>query len=108
MPQNAPLPFIRVGDDQIIDDGDQCATSSEIFSTVHVWTKPDPPGVTLGRQIAGVIRGLMVTLALPGFDTEVQMFLDTRHMTDPDGSSHAVLNFHHFTTALELEATHGA
>jgi hypothetical protein len=42
---------------------------------------------------------------LPGFDTEVQTFLDTRHFTDPDGSSHALLNFHYLTTALETETT---
>jgi hypothetical protein len=50
VPQNAPLPFIRIGDDQIIEDTDPtCASSSEIFALVHVWTKPDPPDVQLGR-----------------------------------------------------------
>jgi hypothetical protein len=100
VPQNAPLPFLRVGDDQIIDDGDQCATSSEIFSTVHLWTKPDPPSAQLGRRIAGVLRTVLVALDLTDFDTEVQVFVDARHMTDADGSSHAVLTFHYFTTAL--------
>jgi hypothetical protein len=100
VPQNAPLPFIRIGDDQVMSDGEECASSSEIFALVHVWTKPDPPGVQLGRQIAGVIRDTLAPdLAIVGFDTVLAMFIDARHLTDPDGSSHAVLTFHYFTTA---------
>jgi len=106
VPQNAPLPFIRIGDDQIIEDSDECASGSEIFATVHVWTKPDPPSVQLGRQIAGVIRETLAPdLAIAGFDTVLARFQDTRLLTDPDGSSHAVLTFHYFTTAIETETS---
>jgi uncharacterized protein DUF3168 len=104
VPQNAPLPFIRIGDDQIINDDDDCASSSEIFAAVHVWSKPDPPSVQLGRQIAGAIRETLAPeLLIPGWDTVLALHLDTRHLTDPDGSSHAVLTFHLFVTAVEME-----
>ena len=102
VPQNAPLPFIRIGDDQVMQDmDDTCVSSSEIFALVHVWTKPDPPDVQLGRQIAGVIRDTLTAENLPiaGFDTVLVDFIDARHLTDPDGSSHAVLTFHVFATA---------
>jgi hypothetical protein len=99
VPQNAPLPFIRIGDDQILEDSTDCASGSEIFAQVHVWTKPDPPDVQLGRQMAGVIRDVLAAdLGLAGFDTVLALFVDTRHLTDPDGSSHAVMMFHYFTT----------
>lgn len=103
VPQNAPLPFIRIGDDQIIEDSDECVSASEVFALVHVWTKPDPPGVQLGRQIAGVIRDILAAddFGVEGFDTVLAMFLDARHLTDPDGSSHAVLTFHYFLTQTE-------
>jgi hypothetical protein len=114
VPQNAPLPFIRIGDDQIIEDSDECVSASEIFAAVHVWTKPDPPGVQLGRQIAAVIRETLAPVPdleleetgfqIPGFDTVVARFLDTRHLTDPDGSSHALLNFHYFATEALSDA----
>jgi hypothetical protein len=101
VPQNAPLPFIRIGDDQVMEDTDPtCAASSEIFAVVHVWTKPDPPDVQLGRQMAGVIRDTLApSLTIAGFDCELADFIDARHLTDPDGSSHAVLTFHYFATA---------
>jgi Protein of unknown function (DUF3168) len=101
VPQNATLPYLRIGDDQIIEDADPtCAVSSEIYALVHVWTKPDPPDVQLGRQMAGAIRDtLSPNLTIAGFDCELAEFIDTRHLTDPDGSSHAVLTFHFTATA---------
>ena len=104
VPQNAPLPFIRIGDDQVIEDSDECVSASELFAAVHVWTKPDPPSVQLGRQIAGVVRETLAPeFPIQGFDTVLARFMDARHLTDPDGSSHAVLTFHFLVTALETE-----
>jgi hypothetical protein len=99
VPQNAPLPFIRIGDDQVLEDSDECLSGSEIFAAVHVWTSPDPPDVLLGRRIAGVVRATLVDLVLAGFDLVLGEFVDTRHLTDPDGSSHAVLGFRYLATA---------
>jgi hypothetical protein len=100
VPQNAPLPFVRIGDDQVIADSEgPCGSQSEIFADVHVWTKPDPPDVQLGRIIAGVIRDTLAPdLTIVGHDTVMALFETARHLTDPDGSSHAVLTFHYFTT----------
>jgi Protein of unknown function (DUF3168) len=99
VPQNAPLPFVVIGEDQILEDSDECVSASEIFANVHVWTKPDPPQVQLGRRIAGVVRDLLsAAFPVTGFDTVLAEFVDTRHLTDPDGSSHAVLGFRYLTT----------
>lgn len=105
VPQNAPLPFIRIGDDQVLEDSDECVSASELYAVVNIWTKPDPPSVQLGRQIAGVIRDILADpdFLIPGFDTVIARFVDTRHLTDPDGSSHAVLTFHYALTTLETE-----
>jgi hypothetical protein len=98
-PENAALPLIKVGDDQVIEDGDECLEGSEIVAAVHIWTKPDPPDVQLGRQMAGLVRAILVDLDLAGFDVVLAEFTDTRHLTDPDGSSHAVLGFRYLATA---------
>jgi len=104
VPQNAPLPFIRIGDDQIAEESDDCVSASGVYAMVHIWTKPDPPGVQLGRQMAGLVRGLLAPdLLVAGFDVVLATYVDTRHLTDPDGSSHAVLNFHYSLTALQPE-----
>jgi hypothetical protein len=102
VPQNAPLPMIRIGDDQLMEDGDECVSASEIIATVHIWTNPEPPDVQLGRQIAAAVRDVLgVELALVGFDTVLGEFVNTMHLTDPSGSSHAVLSFRYLTTTLE-------
>jgi hypothetical protein len=103
VPQNAPLPFIRIGDDQVLEDSTDCASGSEIYAVAHVWTRPDPPGVQLARQMAGVIRDLLAdpeTFVVQDFDVIDALFVDTRHLTDPDGSTHAVITFHYALTAL--------
>jgi hypothetical protein len=101
-PQNVPLPYLLTGDDQILEDSDTCVSASEIAANVHVWTKPDPPDVQLGRLMAGAVRAALTgPLAIAGFDLVLAEFVDTRHFTDPDGSSHAVLAFRYLVTALE-------
>jgi hypothetical protein len=102
VPQNAPLPIIRIGDDQVLEDSTDCVSASELFATVHVWTRPDPPSVNLGRQIAGVIRDILTddSFTIAGFDVVLATFVDTHHLTDPEGSSHAVMSFHYDLTAL--------
>jgi len=99
VPQNAPLPYVVTGEDQILEDSDECVSASEIFANVHVWTAPDPPDVQAGRQIAGLVRALLVDLDVLGFDLVLGDFVDVRHFTDPDGSSHAVLGFHYLVTS---------
>jgi hypothetical protein len=103
VPQNAPLPFIRIGDDQVLEETTECVSASDLYATVHVWSKPDPPDVQLGRQIAGVIRDILTNqgMLIAGFDLVIATYVDTRHTTDPDGSSHAVLTFQYGLTALD-------
>lgn len=100
VPQNAPLPFIQIGQDQVLEDSTDCIDGSDLFAAINVWSKPDPPDVQLGRQIAAAIRATLIPaldtpgLTVPGFDIPLAVFVDTKHLTDPDGSSHAVLMFH--------------
>jgi hypothetical protein len=103
VPQNAPLPYIRIGDDQVLEDSTDCASGSELYAVVHVWTRPDPPSVQLARSMAGIIRDVLTDDAfeVDGFDVVLALFVDTRHLTDPDGSTHAVLTFHYALTALD-------
>lgn len=101
VPQNAPLPYILTGGDQIIEESTECGSGSEINALVHIWTRPDPPDVQLGRKMAGAVRdALAPDLAIAGFDTVLALFVETRHLTDPDGSSHAVMAFRYSVTAL--------
>lgn len=101
VPTNQIFPFIRIGDDQIVDDSDECQEGSEIISRVHVFTEPDPPQAQLVRRIASAVRDtLKADPVIVGHATVLSEFLDTQHTSEPSGVSHAVLSFRYLTTPI--------
>lgn len=97
-PTNAPKPYVLIGDDQVIDDGDECQRGSEIFATVHLWSAPNPPSVLQARRMAAVVQTLLaVDLALTGHDTVLAEWQDTRFVTDPSGATHGIATFRYLT-----------
>lgn len=109
-PANAQLPYIWHGDDQVIgDDRGECGDASEIFSNVHIYAaSEDAAGVKGGRRvrrIAGVLRPLLKDgFAIEGHTVSLAEFTDMRVLTDPAGSTHAVLTFRYRTTPAAIES----
>lgn len=101
VPQNAPLPYIVIGEDQILDDSDDCQDGSEIIATVHVWSKSEPPEANVVRVTAGRLRALLKTLTLAGHDVVEREFEDLRVVTDPDGSTHGTLTVRYLTVPVD-------
>lgn len=93
---NAPFPYIVIGEDQIVGDETECAASSDAFTTVHVWSRVEDD-VSASRAQAKAIAGLVRTIlnaALPlvGFVTTEWRFETVRHLTDPDQrTAHSVV-----------------
>lgn len=97
-PIAAPFPHVVLGDDQVIGDETECLASSEVYTTIHVWSQvEDDVGASRreARNIAAAIRHVMrIPLAIVGFYTTVQDFEETRHMVDRDGlTAHSVVTF---------------
>lgn len=94
-PADAPLPYITIGDEQAIDDGNSCSDAWEVFADVHVWS-PAVKGSKLEvkRFMASVEERLAVELDVSGF-TVLSGTLDSkRSFRDPDGfTEHGVLTF---------------
>lgn len=95
-PAGAPFPYLVIGEDQIIDDSTECAESSEVITTVHVWTRVDgnvSASRTQAKSIAGAIRPIIKSLSgVTGFVVVLSEFESTRHLTDPDGlTCHAIV-----------------
>lgn len=95
-PAAAPFPYLIIGQDQIIDDSTECAESSEVYTTVHVYTRDDAdPEASRdqAKSIAGVVRTIIKALSgVTGFVVVLSEFESTRHLTDPDGKTcHAVV-----------------
>lgn len=94
-PVDSPIPYLVIGDDQIIDDETECADSSEAFTSVHVFTRKNDVEASRSqaKAVAGIIRGLLnQKLPLDGFDVSEWRFQTARHLTDPDRrTAHSVV-----------------
>lgn len=95
-PDDAPFPYLVIGEDQIIGDDTECAASSEAFTTVHVWSRivnDVSASRAQAKSIAGVIRTLLTqALPLSGFEVSDYEFQQVRHLTDPDRrTAHSVV-----------------
>lgn len=95
-PNDAPYPYIIIGEDQIIDDATECADSSEAYTTIHVWTRNDGDVAASRRQakaIARVLRPALKGLAdFSNFVVTLAEFKSAFHQTDPDGlTAHSVV-----------------
>lgn len=93
LPTNKPTPYVVLGEDQILEDGDDCTVGAEIFATTHVWARPPTLEANSARRIAALVRDLLnADLNITGFRTVDFEFVDVRYLTDPDQSTHAVIS----------------
>lgn len=95
-PDNAQFPYLVIGDDQIIGDETECLASSEVFTTVHVWSRVEDDvsaSRAQAKAIAGAVRSAISrALVIAGFDLVECEFRDTQHLTDPDRrTAHSVV-----------------
>ena len=85
------FPCVIIGEAQTVGDDAQCVEASEVYLTIHVWTKED--GMVACKSIAGEIRRALrnLTAKQDGLDLSFS-FDDARFMRDPGGElSHGVV-----------------
>ena len=90
---NAQFPYITIGDDQALDEGNLCEPDMfEYFATIHVWSRSTTVGRREAKDIAGRARELLKTPpAAIGFDVKTSNCERVDHLRDPDGlSAHSV------------------
>lgn len=87
------FPCIIVGEAQTVGDDSDCIMGSEVFLTLHVWTREN--SFVACKSIAGEIRRAM--RGLEGEQDNVNLtfeFDDARFLRDPGGElSHGVVTF---------------
>lgn len=90
VPKGAVLPYIQIGEIQIVDDSD-CIAAWEAYVTTHIWS--EKPGKKEAQALGKLVGpALNVELTIPGFVCTVFEFRDTRYLADPDGlTTHGVL-----------------
>ena len=96
-PAGDAFPRITIGDDQVLYDGNSCGDGWEIYSDVHVWSRPKAGSKLEAKDIrADVVARLTGSLTVSGFTVVSSVLDQARTMRDPDGlTEHAVLTFRH-------------
>lgn len=95
-PDRASFPYLTIGEDQVVADETECSAGSEVFTTVHVWSRTDDSisgSRAQAKRIAAAVRvAINRSLDIAGFDLVECEFRQTRHLTDPDRrTAHAVV-----------------
>lgn len=94
IPATATFPYFNIGDIQTISDGVDCLDATEVYVTLHIWSRA--VGQVEARRLAAAARsalhGWLPTLT--GFRVVEHEHRDTRTLDDPDGiTSHGVMTF---------------
>jgi hypothetical protein len=98
VPDSDPFPRVTIGDAQVIDDGNSCEDGWEVYSDIHVWSRPDTGSKvevkTIGAQI--VERIVNGSLTVEGFNIIAAQLDAYRTFRDPDGETeHTVMTIRH-------------
>lgn len=101
VPENAPFPYVVRGQDQIVETRHDCGVQGQIFSTVNIWSKPEPSSDAEVRAIGAAVKSALgANLALDGHVIDEWDVQTEAYSTDPDGSSRGRLVLHYQTTEV--------
>lgn len=101
IPKVPTFPYIRLGQDQDIDDGTDCTDASEIFATIDAFSRG--VGKPEVKRIAGAVRRALHDADLSLTDNALVLikYEDTIYRTDPDGlTEHAIIRFKALTESV--------
>lgn len=95
VPASPTFPYITIGDEQVVDDGNACDDGWEVFPAVHVWSRPATGSKAEVKDLlASVVSRLNTALTVTGFTVVINAFESSRVLRDPDGlTEHAVVTF---------------
>jgi hypothetical protein len=93
VPVGAVFPYLTVGDEQVVDDGNSCSDGWEVYADIHAWSRPTPTSkVELKTLAAAAVTRLNTLLAVAGFTVVIASLESLRSLRDPDGlTEHAVI-----------------
>jgi hypothetical protein len=95
VPANAKFPYTTIGDEQVIDDGNSCSSSWEVYPDVHIWSRPSAGSKgELKAEMKKAADAILAIETVPGW-TLVSVKPETsRAFREPDGKTeHGVLTF---------------
>jgi hypothetical protein len=101
VPANAPLPYVVIGNDDLQQEppGD-CAIEAEITANIGIWSRKAPldKGAQARAIGAAIIAALNAQLTITGWDVDLWEVTSERYSTDPDQSTHGIIELHYLLT----------
>lgn len=93
VPAGASFPYISIGEEQVVGDGNSCGGGWEVFADVNVWSRK--PGLPEAKDIAATVVDRVTDISsIPGFRLVSVEFVDSLPRRDPDGlTSRVILTF---------------
>lgn len=62
VPEGVTFPYVTIGDEQVIDDGNSCDDGWNLYADVHVWSRPDAGSKaevkTLAAAVVTAVKGI--------------------------------------------------
>ena len=93
-PKGPQYPYLTLGEDQVIGDDADCYDGSEVYLTLHAWSRA--VGFPEVKRIVAAMRDALhlAPLAISDHRLVELRYQDARYLRDPDGlTSHAVITF---------------
>lgn len=100
---NAVLPYVVIGEDQVIPDTSGCAGDYEITSTVQWWSRTAgalDKGAQARAMGSAIFDALNVQLTLTGFKIDDWECQSESYSTDPDQSTHGRILMRYLATEI--------
>lgn len=96
-PGGLPLPYLVLGNDQILLENADCAAEAEVVSTVTAWSRTAPldKGAQARAIGSAIIDALNTQLTVAGWDVDEWEIQSEQYLTDPDQSTKLVLVVKH-------------
>lgn len=102
VPVSPVFPYVTIGDEQIIDDSDQCGSAWELIADVHCWSRPNTGSKAEVKAIAAAcVTALAAITSVSGFHLTSVQHETTRVLRDADGKTeHAVVSMRFFVSEI--------
>lgn len=102
-PQTVAFPHVEFGETQTLDDGADCVDGTEIYITLHLWSRA--VGAVEARMLSAAIRTAVrdwrPDLSAAGYRCIDFQHRETRVLADPDDvTTHAVVTLRAIIDAL--------
>ncbi len=91
------FPYVTIFDAHVVNDWAEGIDGSEVYCDAHVWSRAT--GHAEAKKIADLVRQTMCQLLQPvGHVVVVFEYVNTRHLTDPDGvTAHSIVTVRYST-----------